>query len=214
MLSVALPVVAIERASGSESEICLSSLLSSSSLIWLRRVVSSFSFSILSLSRLTLASGTSAPPAACRSAVSSWARYRLVLSSMRSRRPFILASVKFLTRALTALNFEPSIATLASLNSPILRHNRTNSRHTSRIALPSSLRKSAMVPGLRRGRLVVGRKPPREPDQLDIALTFALEPPARRHPVEIAVKVDLEHRARMEAGPANIRARHAHKPQS
>ena len=39
-----------------------------------------------------------------------------MLSSMRSRRRFIFASVKFLSRALTALNFEPSMATLASLS--------------------------------------------------------------------------------------------------
>src|SRR5262252_5464806 len=32
-----------------------------------------------------------------------------MLSSMRSRRRFILASVKFLSRALTALNFDPSM---------------------------------------------------------------------------------------------------------
>jgi hypothetical protein len=38
-----------------------------------------------------------------------------MLSSIRSRHRFILASVKFLSRALTALNSEPSMATLATL---------------------------------------------------------------------------------------------------
>jgi hypothetical protein len=38
-----------------------------------------------------------------------------MLSSTRSKRLFILASVKFLSRASTALNFDPSMATLAAL---------------------------------------------------------------------------------------------------
>ena len=39
-----------------------------------------------------------------------------MLSSTRSKRLFILASVKFLSRASTALNFDPSMATLAARN--------------------------------------------------------------------------------------------------
>src|SRR5436190_1196864 len=68
-----------------------------------------------------------------------------MLSSIRSRRRFILASVKFLSRALTALNLEPSMATLAALSKSSSRHSATKARQTSRIALPLSLRKSAMV---------------------------------------------------------------------
>src|SRR5262249_36293237 len=68
-----------------------------------------------------------------------------MLSSIRSKRLFILASVKFLSRALTALNFDPSIATLASLNRSSFRHGAVNSRQISRMGLPLSLRKSAMV---------------------------------------------------------------------
>src|SRR6476619_7311312 len=45
-----------------------------------------------------------------------------MLSSIRSRRRFILALVKFLSRALTALNLEPSMATLATLK-PSARRN-------------------------------------------------------------------------------------------
>jgi hypothetical protein len=48
---VSLPLVAIERASGSVSEICLSSLRIISALIALSRTISSFSFSILLFSR-------------------------------------------------------------------------------------------------------------------------------------------------------------------
>src|SRR5690242_15711511 len=40
-------------------------------------------------------------------------------------------------------------------------------------------------------RLEVGRQPPSQPHQLDIALRFPFEPPARLHAVEIAVEVNL-----------------------
>ena len=63
--------VAIERASGSVSEICLSSLACNCSLIALRRTISSFSLPTFSFRRVTFAAGTSAPPAVWRSAVSS-----------------------------------------------------------------------------------------------------------------------------------------------
>jgi hypothetical protein len=41
-------------------------------------------------------------------------------------------------------------------------------------------------------RLEVGCQPPGQPHQLDIALRFPFEPPARLHAVEIAVKIDLQ----------------------
>ena len=55
------------------------------------------------------------------------------------------ALLKFLSRALTALNLEPSMATLATLSKSSSRHSATKLRQTSRMALPLSLRKSAMV---------------------------------------------------------------------
>lgn len=70
-MPVSLPLVAIERASGSDSEICLSSLFIISALIALSRTISSLSFSILPFNRSTFASGTASP---CRSAVSSCER--------------------------------------------------------------------------------------------------------------------------------------------
>jgi hypothetical protein len=54
-MPVSLPLVAIERASGSVSEICLSSLFIISALIALSRTISSFSFSILLLNCATFA---------------------------------------------------------------------------------------------------------------------------------------------------------------
>src|SRR6476646_10365071 len=167
-----------------------------------------------------------------------------MLSSIRSRRRFILASVKFLSRALTALNLEPSMATLATLSKPSSRHSATKVRQTSRIALPLSLRKSAMVlksgascpvcqtgavfachprsikraaqrhegtadltnrlavvlAEIRNG-LEVRRQLPRQPDQLDVALAFALKAAARRNAIEIAINVYLEQGPRMIARP-------------
>ena len=53
--------------------------------------------------------------------------------------------MKVLSRLLTALNFDPSIATLAFATRPIRRHSSTNRAHTFLIAAPLSLRKSAIV---------------------------------------------------------------------
>src|ERR1035438_577818 len=60
-------------------------------------------------------------------------------------RVFILLLVKFRSRWLTALNLLPSIATVASVNKPQLRHSTMNSRHTFLIAAAFSARKSASV---------------------------------------------------------------------
>src|SRR5262249_45225015 len=57
----------------------------------------------------------------------------------------ILARVKFLSRLFTALNLLPSIATLASVNRPMVRQSATNWAQTCRMARPLSLRKSAIV---------------------------------------------------------------------
>jgi hypothetical protein len=43
-------------------------------------------------------------------------------------------------------------------------------------------------------RLEVRRQAPRQPHQLDVALRFPLKAAARLKPVEVAVKVDLQHR--------------------
>jgi len=62
-------------------------------------------------------------------------------------------------------------------------------------------------------RLEVGREPPDQPHQLDIALRFAFQPPARLQAVEIAVEVDLQQRRGMVGRPARRRRRHPGKPQ-
>ena len=43
---------------------------------------------------------------------------------------------------------------------------------------------------------------PQQPDDLDVAMAFGLEPPARPHPVEIAIYVELQQIAGRVAGPA------------
>src|ERR1044072_8074160 len=106
-----------------------------------------------------------------------------MLSSIRSRRRFIFASVKFLSRALTALNFDPSMATLAVLSSSSLRHSATNSRQTSHGL--------AIVLSEVRDRLEVRHQLPGQPDHLDIAQAFSLQASARRNPIQIAVDVEL-----------------------
>ena len=57
-------------------------------------------------------------------------------------------------------------------------------------------------------RLEVGRQPPGQPHQLDIALRFAFQPPARLNAVEVAVEVDLQQRRGMIGWPARRRRRH------
>ena len=47
-----------------------------------------------------------------------------------------------------------------------------------------------------------GFRRPQQPDHLDVAVAFGLQPPARPHPVEIAVDVELQQIARRIAGPA------------
>src|SRR5258705_4031898 len=117
-----------------------------------------------------------------------------MLSSICARRRCILAWVKFRSRVLTALNLLPSIATLASLNSSRRRHSTTNSRQTFRMASPLSFRKSAIV-------LKSGIRRPVSQNQLDIALALPLQAPARLHPIEVSVDVNLQQRPRMIGRP-------------
>lgn len=62
-------------------------------------------------------------------------------------------------------------------------------------------------------RLEVGGQPPGQPHQFDVALGLTLKPPARLDPVQIPVKVDLEHRRRMIGWTPRISWRHSSKPQ-
>jgi len=62
-------------------------------------------------------------------------------------------------------------------------------------------------------RLVVRREPARQPHQLDVAPSLALQPPARRHAVQVAVDVEIQERHRMVGRPPR-RRRRDHKAQA
>src|SRR5262252_6324838 len=98
-----------------------------------------------------------------------------MLSSIRSNRLFILASVKFLSRALTALNFDPSMATLAALN-------RSSFPQRDELAADLTNGPAIVLAEIRNG-LEVRRQPTGQPDHLDVALAFPLQTPARRNPI-------------------------------
>src|SRR5580704_466730 len=55
-----------------------------------------------------------------------------------------------------------------------------------------------------RDGLEIRRQLPGQPDHLDIALTFPLQAPARRHSIEVAIDEELEHHAGMVAGSARV----------
>ncbi len=61
--------------------------------------------------------------------------------------------------------------------------------------------------------LEVGRQPPGEPHQLDIALRFALQPPARLDAVQVAVDIQLEQHRRVVAGASGGGRGGAFKPE-
>src|SRR5262249_47992982 len=56
-----------------------------------------------------------------------------------------------------------------------------------------------------RDRLEVRHQPAREPDQLDVALCFALQASTRLDPVEVAVDIDLQQCRGVVAGSASVR---------
>src|SRR5215475_13235696 len=61
------------------------------------------------------------------------------------KTPLHLGLGEVLVPSIDGLELRSSMATLAALNRSSLRHSATNSRQTSRMAWPLSLRKSAMV---------------------------------------------------------------------
>jgi hypothetical protein len=86
---------------------------------------------------------------------------------------------------------------------------------TAKLDKPSAHRpdRRAIVPAEVGNRLEVRRQPTGQPHQLDIALRFPFQPPARLHPVEIAVEVHLQQRRGMVGRSARHRRRHPRKPQ-
>jgi hypothetical protein len=71
----------------------------------------------------------------------------------------------------------------------------------------------AIVPAEVGDRLEVGRQPSGQPHQLDIALRFALQPPARLNPVQMTVEINLQQRHWMVRGTARRFRYNARKAQ-
>ncbi len=63
-------------------------------------------------------------------------------------------------------------------------------------------------------RLVIGDQPAAQPHDLQVTAGFALEPPARLHPVEIAVDVKLQQKRRVIGRPARGLRIDTAKPQA
>src|SRR5271157_1019775 len=81
-------------------------------------------------------------------------------------------------------------------------------RHEATANLTNGL---AIVLAEIRNGLEVRRQMPRQPDQLDITLAFALKASARRNPIEIAINVYLEQRRRVIAEPSSFQRRNPTK---
>lgn len=96
--------------------------------------------------------------------------------------PLDFAAREVLVAIIDGFEFTPPIATLAVASNPILRHTSTKRAQTFLMPGPLSLRESA-------DRFVIGRKPDEQPHHFDVAASFALEPTARMHTVEISVNV-------------------------
>src|SRR5436305_9399681 len=118
-----------------------------------------------------------------------------MLSSICASRRSILAWVKFRSRVLTALNLLPSIATLATgeeFKAPAQHHKLTADP-------PDGL--AIVLPEVGYC-LEVRHQAAGQPNHLDIALALPLQPPARLHPIEISVDVNLQQRRRVIGRPS------------
>jgi hypothetical protein len=93
--------------------------------------------------------------------------------------------VKFLSRLFTALNLLPSMATLA-----VAREAHLAAEFDEARTYPAQ--RPAIVFAEVRDRLVIRREPTQQPHDFDIASGLAFKPPARLHPVQIALNVKLK----------------------
>jgi hypothetical protein len=104
---------------------------------------------------------------------------------------FSLALEKLRARPLTALNFEPSMATRSPLKRSSLRQKCENSRQTCRIALRLSRRKSAMVLPKVLAREVRGQAS-EQPHDFHVAVGLSFQLAAGADADEVGVDVELE----------------------
>jgi hypothetical protein len=89
------------------------------------------------------------------------------------------------------------MATLAVARRPISRQSSTKRADLAE--------RQAVVFAEVRNRLVIGSEPTQQPHHLDIAPSFSFEPPARLHPVQVAVDVKLQEHRGMVRRPTSCR---------
>src|SRR5258708_7008449 len=191
------PLVAIERQSGSVSDICLSGEASNAFSIAASRFTSSSSFASFSLSRVLVSSTVSDRLFSCGSLavggvelahVARHALFDLLLATPDlALREVVVTTVHGLE--LAAVDGNAGLRQQAHLAAQL---------DESRAHL---LERRAIVLAEVGDGFVIRRQPSGQPHHLNIAAGLALQPPARLDPVEIAINVELEHRRRMVRRP-------------
>src|SRR5258708_34539788 len=192
------PLVAIERQSGSVSDICLSGEASNAFSIAASRFTSSSSFASFSLSRVLVSSTVSDRLFSCGSLavggvelahVARHALFDLLLAAPDlALREVVVATVHGLE--LTAVDGNAGFRQQAHLAAQGDK------------ARANLLDRGTIVLAEVGDGFVIRNEPPGQPHHLQIAASLTLQPPARLDPIEIAVDVKLEHRRRMIRRPA------------
>src|SRR5215467_4929235 len=185
------PLVAIDRESGSVSEICASGEASLSCSIAFKRCSSLASLASFSLRCAVLVASASDGP--CRSAVSSWLRYHALLDLLQPAlhlrtREILVARVHRLE--LAAVNRHARARQQTKLSAK---------RNEPRTYLAD---RRAVILAEVSNRLVIGNQSTGEPHHLNVAPTLTLEPTARLNAIEIAVDVQLQQDRGMVGRPS------------
>src|SRR5947208_13444888 len=121
-----------------------------------------------------------------------------MLSSICASRRCILAWVKLRSRVLTALNLLPS-----NRNACLAQQLKASAQHHE---LTADLVDGVAIILAEVGyRLEIRHQAPGQPHQLDVTLAFPLQAPARLHPIEVSVDVNLQQRRRMVGRPSCCR---------
>src|SRR5438046_5633412 len=117
------------------------------------------------------------------------------MEGIRETRRCILAWVKFRSRVLTALNLLPS-----NRDARLGEEFKAPAQHHKLTADPPD--GLAIVLAEVGYGLEVRHQAAGQPNQLDVALALPLQAPARLHPIEVSVDVNLQQRRRMIGRPS------------
>ena len=158
--------------------------------------ISSFSFVSFSLSLVTFAA--SASVGSCRSAVSSWLKIARDALLELSAPPLHLRLREVPVPVVHGLE-------LAAIDGDARR--REQAHLTAKFDEPRTYlaERQAVVLAEVRDRFVIGSEPAQQPHHLDIAAGLSFQPPARLHPVQIAVDVKLQKNRGMIRGSTSRR---------